>query len=274
MAGYYPDVPGNRFAYHLDGTKVYTIDNTNTLTDITAQAATFNDEDGDYYGTPSMISLMFLFPELRDVNGYFYLDNWSGGWNSLQVSTDTTTGLDGTWTTAINPWIKDTSISTPAPDYRTKINPLSASSVKALKFNFNAMTNSRLYVLHLYGSIPPTSNPDRLIFWEPVNNNATGGAYFDWGDLIQGSSQTKQFRIKNNSSTKTANSITLSAGVETYGMSAAFSLDNVTYSATLNIGTLAPGAISSVIYVKRTVPANEPLQLQAIHYKASAASWT
>lgn len=274
MAGFYPNVPGNRFAYHLDGTKIYTIDATNTLTDITNQAALFNDEDTDYYSTPTMVSLMFMFPELRTLSGYFYLDNWSGTWTTLQVSSDTTTGLDGTWTTAVNPWTKDTSIATPTPDYRTKINPLTASSVKALKFNFSGSTVSRLYLIHLYGSIPATSNPDRLVFWEPVNNNATGGAYFDWGDLVQGSSQTKQFRIMNNSSTKTANSITLSAGVETFGMTASFSADGTNYSATLNIGNLGPGALSNVLYVKRDVPASEPLQLQAIHYKASAGSWT
>ena len=272
MAGFYPDVPANRFAYHLDGTKIFELDGANTLTEITSQAAAFNDEDGDAATTYGAVALIFIFPELRDINGYYLVDNWGVAPGSLQYSTNTTTGLDGTWTTIVNPWSRFVATN-PSPTYRTTISPAVAGSVKALRFNFTSGNNA-LATVHLYGSIPPTQNPDRLIFWEPVTNAATSGAYFDWGDVVQGSSYTKQFRIKNNSATLTANGVTLSTGAETFAMSLTYSTDNVTYNSSLNIGNLAPGALSSVVYVRRSVPAAEPLRIQACRMKASATSWT
>ncbi len=271
MAGFYTDVPGNRFAYHLDGTAIYIIDSTNTLTNITSGAASFNDEDGDYPQYSGQ-SFLFIFPELRNLSGYYFNDMWGVGPQSLQFSSDTTTGLDGTWTTIVNPWARDMTGGT-LPSYRTKINPVSAGSVKGLKFNFGS-SGIRPANIHLYGDIPSSSNPDRLIFWEPVNNNATGGSWFDWGDLVQGTSQTKTFRIKNNSGTKTANSILLTAGTETFAMSVDFSSDDITYTPSLSLGDLAPGAVTGVLYVRRTVPASEPLRMQAAYFKAAASSWT
>lgn len=273
MAGFYPDVPANRFAYHLDGTKVFGLDVSNVLTEFTAaQTAMMNDEDSDYQTIGPYVAIIFIFPEVRDISGYYIDDFWGVTPGALQSSTDTTTGLDGTWTSIVNPWLRQVAID-PLPTYRTAISPATAGSVKAIKFNFNN-SSIRPAAIHLYGAIPSVSNPDRLIFWQPVTNAATGGAYFDWGDVVQGTSQTKQFRIKNNSATLTANNISLSVGAETFAMGVTFSTDNVTYNASINIGNLAPGALSSVLYVRRAVPAAEPLRIQACRMKASAASWT
>jgi hypothetical protein len=269
MAGFYPDVPGQRFAYHLDGTKIYLLDDSNVLTDITSIAATINDEDADYANV-GIGRIIFLFPEKRNLSGY-YFDGYFQGTN-LYVSSDTTTLLDGTWTSIANPWIAN-NVGDPLPEYRQNINPITAGSVKALKFTNSPGNGYRIYSIHLYGSIAATENPDRLIFWNATLDQATDGPYFDWGDVVQGQSYTKTFRIKNNSSSKTAQSIGLSAGAETFGMAVQFSTDNVTYTPTLTIGDLAPGAISSTVYVKRSVPASEPLQLQVCRFKASAGSW-
>src|SRR5690242_6124663 len=130
MAGFYPDVPANRFAYHLDGTKIFELDSAKTLTEITSQAAAFNDEDGDNATTYGAVALIFIFPELRDINGYYLVDNWGGTPGALQYSTNTTTGLDGTWTTIVNPWSRFVSTN-PSPTYRTTISPAVAGSVKA-----------------------------------------------------------------------------------------------------------------------------------------------
>lgn len=269
MAGFYPDVPGNRFPYHLDGTKIYLHDDNNVLTDVTSIAATINDEDADYANLGAG-RLVFLFPEKRDLSGY-YFDGYYQGTN-LYVSSDTTNLLDGTWTSIANPWIAN-NVGDPLPEYRQNINPITAGSVKALKFTNSPTNGFRIYSLHLYGSIPAIENPNRLIFWDASLDQPTGGAYFDWGDVVQGQSYTKTFRVKNNSSTQTAQSITLSTGSETFGMALQFSTDNVTYTPTLSIGNLAAGATSSTIYAKRSVPASEPLQLQACRLKASASTW-
>lgn len=272
MAGFYPDVPDRRFAYHLDGTAVYGIDMSDTLVNFSAGISSFTDEDGDYYqpgGTYK--TLLFVFPELRNLTGYYIMETLDTA-ASLQVSSDTTDGLNGTWTTIQNPWIRATD-GTPIPDYRTQINTVAGGLVKAVRFNRPGGT-FRIYCVHLYGNIPAAQNPNRLIFWQPVTDAQTPGAYFDWGDVVQGQSYTKQFRIKNNSAAQTANGVTLTSGAETFGMNVQYSTDNVTYNPSLNIGNLAPGAISSVLYVRRSVPGAEPLQAQACYFRARATSWT
>ena len=275
MAGFYPDAPGNRFAYHQDGTQMYISDGSTLTALTTSQLSLLNDEDSDgvtiaaSYATRDLI---IIFPEPRDFTGY-YVDNSQGN-RSLSVSADTTNGLDGTWTTIAATWVNGANGS-PIPTYRTKIQTVAGGTVKAIRFGFGdgSSGSAVLYALHLYGSVPLTSNPDRLIFWEPVNDNATNGAYFDWGDIAQGTSRTKTFRIKNNSAAKTATSVAISSTAVTFGMTVLFSIDGTNYAASVNIGNLAPGATSSVLYVKRSVPAAEPMQPQACYFTADATSW-
>lgn len=277
MAGYYPDVPANRWAYHLDGTTVLLKDGANSLTNITASAANINDEDqgGGVYVTGKN-SIIFMFPEMRNLQAYFasvYNNASAITPYALEISSDTTNGLDGVWSTVVNPWslVNGSTI----PQYRQSINGVSATNVKAARFNFSTATYTHeIRSLHLYGTIPVTETPDRLIFWEPVNENPTPGAWFDWGDSPVGTAQTKQFRIKNNSSTLTANSIDLTSGAATYSMAVEFSSDNVSFASSINIGSLGPSATSSVLYVRRTVPTTEPLRVQAIRMNAVAASWS
>lgn len=278
MAGFYPDVPANRFAYHLDGTTVLLRDGSNNLYNMTSSAANINDEDfaTGYNVDSGKNGIIFMFPELRNVQGYLFSQSTNSSWLSsltLESSTDTTSGIDGTWTMVANPFQMLT--NTLVPQYRQSINAISANLVKALRFNFTEGSGTNeIRGLHLYGSIPVTENPDRLIFWEPVNNNETPGPYFDWGDIPLSTAATKQFRIKNNSATLTANSIAVSAGPLTYTMALQFSTDNVSFSSSINIGNLVPGATSSILYVKRTVPGGESLRVQAIVLSAVASSWT
>ncbi|HET7630305.1 MAG TPA: hypothetical protein VFK03_02935 [Candidatus Saccharimonadales bacterium] len=274
MAGFYPDVPGNRFAYHLDGTQVFMKnDSTNELTQLsTTSLSLMNDEDSDAFQfDPYGRTIIFVFPEPRQFSGY-YISTDDTNVSTIRTSTDTTNGLDGTWVTLTSDAVQ--SSGSPIPSYRTNAQTVAGGVVKAISMYLgDEYSTDNVYALHLYGSIPLTSNPDRLIFWEPINDNATDGAYFDWGDIGQGTSKTKTFRIKNNSSTKTASSITLASTAVTYGMTVQFSTDDVNYSASINIGDLAAGATSSVLYVKRSVPANEPMQVQACYFTADAASW-
>lgn len=282
MAGYYPDVPGNRFAYHVDGSTILLKDGANTLYDITSSSASLNDEDlSNGLSVDSRNSLILVFPQLRNLQGYFIsytAGNYGGSYDmtsqSLQSSVDTTNGLDGTWSTVVNPWTLH--INKMSPEYRQNISSAAASGIKGLRFNFtdNGNTWHEFRGVHLYGSIPVTQTPDRLIFWESLNDNETPAAYFDWGDIPRSTAQTKQFRIKNNSATQTANSITISAGAQTYTMALELSVDNVSFSSSVNIGNLGPGVVSSTLYVRRTIPADEPLRAQAIRLSAVAASWS
>lgn len=275
MAGFYPDVPDNRMAYHLDGTKIYIKHPDNTLTDITGNAAALNDEDGDAGYTNGYIygyELVFVFPELRDIRGYFWANTNSITPRAIKVSTDTTNLLDGTWTSIVDPFSYSAAVY---PNYRKNVNLANAGNVKALSFTFDFPANARSIVaVHLYGFIPPAESPQRLIFWDPTLNQQVSGAHFDWGDVVQGTSYTKTFRINNNSPTLTANSVGLSAGAETYAMSVEFSADGTTYTPTIDIGNLAPSATSGILHVRRNVPAAEPLRAQVCRFRAAAGSWT
>jgi hypothetical protein len=142
--------------------------------------------------------------------------------------------------------------------------------------NNNGYGNPRLCVLHLYGSRPTTS-VDRLAFWHPTTDQAIGTADLDFGDIAQGTSVTKQFRIKNISGTLTANSITLQVSdllPEYTGTGLQVSTDNVTYQNSVNIGNLASGIISPTLYVRRTVPGAETTTQRQARLLAHAASWT
>ena len=97
MAGRYPDVIGPRMAYDRDGSVVVLIDGDNVITELTgAQAKEINDEDAASIHGDRRIAV--LFPELRDLVGYFARMSGFAGIGALEASIDTSNGLDGTWT--------------------------------------------------------------------------------------------------------------------------------------------------------------------------------
>lgn len=284
MAGNYPDVPGYRMAIDRDGSTVVFISSTNIITQLTPAQVTASVNEGTdaYVLSSSGGQLVVIFPELRDLVGYFMQNNdntsrgASGGWNSIQVSTDTTNGLDGTWTTiATNVLIGQN--NTTVPQYRTGITTTSQLGIKAIKGNIN--TGGNLTALHLYGSIASGQNPNRLALWHPTLDQQITAAYFDWGDVKQGTSATTTFRVKNLSSTLTANSITLSLSAltdtsPTNVSQHTLSSDGITFSATASAGTLAPGTISGVMSLRRSLSNSAALSLWALRVTAVAGSWT
>ncbi len=231
-----------------------------------------------------------MFPELRDISAYFT----TGVHGNLQPalldwSADTTDGLDGTWTTIANNFLM---YSGTVPDIRTSISPITPiTGVRGIRFNMgygvaliaSATTRSAsLSTIHLYGSISAGQNPDRLDFWHPTSDAVVTGGHFDFGDIKQGASAVKQFRVKNRSAAQTATSVSLSREVATFtemltgDSNVEFSSDGSAYANTLAVGTLAPGALSSVLYVRRRVGAAEtgtsvPKDARIV---ATAASWS
>jgi hypothetical protein len=271
-------------ALDRDGSGLYFISSTNVITQLTpAQvSASVNEGTDSYVLSSSGGQLVVIFPELRDLAGYFMQNNdntgrgASGGWNSIQVSTDTTNGLDGTWTTiATNVLIGQS--NTTSPQYRTGITTTSQLGIKAIKGNIN--TGGNLTALHLYGSITSGQNPNRLALWHPTLDQQLTGAYFDWGDAKQGTSATNTFRVKNLSTTLTANTITLSLSAltdtsPTTVSQHTLSADGTTFASTASAGTLAPGTISGVMYVRRSLSNSATLSLWALRISAVASSWT
>ena len=290
MAGTYPDVPGRRMAYDLDGTRIFRIDNANTLTELTAtEARSLNDEStanpltvgGENSGTNQ---LFFYFPEPRDLAGFFINQggySWGNPGVTAYVSSDTTTGLDGTWSTYVSGFGLPTGLT---PVYRTSITAAASTGTRGLRFSsfIGRLNDFVTQVVHLYGAASTGANPDRLDLWHPTSDAPVTGAYFDWGNAQQGSTLTRTFRVKNRSSTLTANSVVLDTApsngeltpTSPTGVSQTAVSTGGAYAATASIGSLAPGAISSVLTLRRLTAFNAQISLSAMRVRAYAASWS
>jgi hypothetical protein len=310
MSGLYPDVPGHRFAYDVDGTLVRSRGQQlqwQTLS--AADAARMNDEDqsdwmawatgasfvgasGVYLNvgddrTTGTSYLVFIFPQLRNLTGY-HLNVVYGQANQpyapsvMQVSTDTTDGTDGTWTTIHSPWIYTQNAINPYQ--RTAITAVTgADGIKGVRFavakggpNVDGNDRTQVYMCHLYGTLVGGNNG--LRFWHPTSDIVIPPAHFDFGDLPQGTITTKQFRLKN-TSTQQANDTVVSAEGQTGSDTGlvtglTFSLDDAVYGSTITVPTIAAGAISPVLYARRTVGAAEAGLIRAARLKAVPGSWS
>lgn len=293
MAGLYPDIPGTRFALDQDGSVMKWRDYTTSTswTDVTASLSETQKVNTANYidvATPSgndFVQFAIAFPEARNISGIFL----HGGWSATNIttqspaweySTDTTDGTDGTWAamtvTFNSSGQHDQGSDSPKPYYRSDIATLALSNVKGLRIRWNGAanwsSNARIFVMHIYGT---RSGSNRVAFWDPSADQALTPAYLDFGDIAQGSSVTRQFRIKNLSA-QTANGVVVSVSdlLSEFGGNIQVSLDNVTYSSSINIGNLTTGVISSLLYIKRTVPAGETPTQHSARLLVNATSWT
>lgn len=287
MAGNYPDAPSWRMAYDRDGTQVFKINSANVITQLTSSdIIAMNDESNSSYPgagyNSGSSSLVWIFPELRDLDGYASIalnGSYSPSSMTIAVSVDTTNGLDGTWTTI------STTIPTRAevkPLYRTGIVSSTALGIRALKMTAGAVGANEWTVaaVHLYGEPAPGENPNRLALWHPTLDQRVTPAYFDWGNVPRSSSADRLFRVKNLSSTLTATSVRVA--METFTDTTpsvpaqhTLSTDGATFLAQVNIGSLAPGAISSPLTMRRITPSNAVLSLWSFRvFAESTTGWT
>lgn len=237
--------------------------------------------------------------------------------NRVEVSRDSTNGVDGTWefaTTAIRGNIpttaglravdvatgKEQTVSARAvKDYYrllkaevgTGIEDLSGSSMR----NVTALRVYPLYrdsvgttgnhstgsfVLHLYGE-PDTGalGSDYLQAWRRDSDMRLGGGTLDWGDVPLGSSSDKAFRLKNFSESKSANNVLVSIEDERYYPSPSpaaqflFSLDGLTWTPTVSIGSLSSKAISGLVHIRRVTTVNSVLTTWSPKIRFDVGSW-
>ena len=274
MAGRYPDVIGPRMAYDRDGSVVVLIDGDNVITELTgAQAKEINDEDAASIHGDRRIAV--LFPELRDLVGYFARMSGFAGIGALEASIDTSNGLDGTWTTVVDPWINAPDV---VPSYRSAIQAVSATGKRAVRF---AITPSALgmYIsaLHLYGAAS-AGETTYLHLWDPALSQDLGGAALDFGDVPRGSSADRTFRVKNAHPSLTAQGVTLTLEALTDTTPSVpgqflLSTDGATFGAQAGLGNLGPGAVSGLVTIRRNTPVDAALGLWAARVVAAAGSW-
>lgn len=287
MAGTYPDVPGQKLAYDIDGTILTYIDHNSTLTvQANSKMVEMNDYDATIAHTVGTTNgsashyLCWIFPQPITLRGLWgTVGRQSVGIGSdpsweTQYSSDTTNGQDGTWTVLYG------QASTPTwsvhglqmsdatePENRTDIKAVSPAitNVKGFRIRQRESNTKDSYIktVNIYGE---HTAPEYLEFWHPTLDQALTGAYFDWGNTTTGTEATKTFRIKNTNPTMQAHDIVLSLNtLATENPSPTtwhtFSDDDVSYSSTLNIGHIPANSISDVLYLKRATPLNAQLQL-------------
>lgn len=281
MAGLYADVPGHRFAYDTDGSVSLMSSNGSPYTAI--DASVLNDEATDAltvfsYREQGNKTIAFGFPEPRDLAGFFVWATVTGiSTYRYSTSTDTTDGSNGTWSTEAS-FSPQTAVY---PQNRNAITTAAAAGITGIRFRFATGGDYQqlsLGAIHLYGLTAPNLSTDRLEFWDPTLDQQIDKAAFDFGDIAQGEVATKQFRIKNLSATKTADTVTISAnnsaGGETLLASGlTFSSDGTSFAASLNIASIAPGATTPVLYVRRTVGATDPASIRFARVVASPGSF-
>lgn len=285
MAGAYTDAPGHRIAYDRDGSVVFEQNaSTGVVTEwTTARMQAVNDHNptggseqgntGGYFGV--------VFTEPRDIVALYMRSGDSAeSAPSHSWSTDTTNGIDGTWTAFS--MTRLTGEGTTA-DMRDMISAQSFAGCKGIRHNRGGLSTfgSRRIIrsYHVYGAAPTSTAPNRLRFWNPTIADDVGPAYFDWGDIARTSSVSRDFRIHNPSTSLTAVGVSVSMEALTDGSPSnvgqhEFSIDGgVTWATTASIGDLAPGVTSGVITLRRNTLGTAELSLWWTRMVASATSW-
>jgi hypothetical protein len=285
MAGYYPDAPDFKVWYNDDGSVPFTQPTTGgTVVPIppTPNAGMINGEGTSNasvaVSTTSRVGV--VFPQLVDVKGLFFLHNGSTSDASgvVRTSSDTTSGADGVWSTRTSTFpSKGQGDAGGTVAWRSAVQVVDYTSIRGLTFSAN--TGGQCRQFHIYGRPTAGENPDRLRFWDPTLDQEIGGAYFDFADQAQGQVKVVQFRIKNNSPTKTATTITvtddaLSTASPTLASQTAFSTDGSNFNSTVVVASLAPGALSGILHVRLALQVSAQLGPWRQRLKATATTWS
>lgn len=289
MAGFYPDAPAPKMQYDLDGTSAFYSTSGGAPVVADGDRATWNDEtsqNGNMVGLRQYVGL--IFPELRDIIAYGFRQQMTNGVvHNVQTSTDTTNGIDGTWTTRET--ISGQAFSAGTPSFRTTYygpggiaaGAVPFNGVKAIRFVNTNMGNNNGNAtpgdLHLYGNITSGQSLDRLRIWHPTLDQELTAAGFDFGDFGRGGTIDRTFRVKNNSSSLTASSIVLSTGALTDTSPTVLSQQSISqggaFAATQNIGNLAPSAVSAVCTLRIASTGSTALGAWRQRLIATAGSW-
>lgn len=287
MAGNYPDVPSWRMAWDVDGTQLFTVlDGSPPVQRSGAEAVALNNEGVDFsliFSTGDTGYIILIFPELRDLDGFWYSSD-ANETNTLmtlaEVSTNTTNGLDGTWTTYLSGSLTDYGFT--APKARNNIRAGTALGVKGIRFRRTQGNQIAGHTssIHLYGEPAPGENLQRLEIWHPTLDQRIGPADLDWGDVPRNSSAIRSFRIKNMHPTLTANNVRAAMSILTDTSPSvvgqqSISKDGVTWAAQQTLtNPLGPGAISPILQIRRQTPSNASLSLWWYRLFSDASSWT
>lgn len=287
MAGNYPDQPSWRMAIDRDGTQLLWITSGGAVTQGTsANLRDLNDENGGTaLGTNTLNQgyVVFIFPELRDIDGLYFqwgIAQFAASFTGVQVSTNTTNGIDGTWTSLGTTGLVNGGAT--KPDFRTRVASATVLAVRAVRLtlgSWQSNTYTWLYSAHIYGEPAPGQNTNRLELWHPTLDEKLPPAYLDWGDVPRSSSADRSFRVKNLSSAQTAKSVRVAMEILTDSPAPSvvgqhtLSFGGGSFVAQVNIGDLSPGAISPPVTLRRVTPSDAVLSLWNFRVFAESTDW-
>jgi hypothetical protein len=268
MAGAYPDPPSYRMAYHRDGTQIFA--GGVNLSQVNLDR--LNSEAGDVAVTSSQV--IIFFPEARDLDAIWL--NGNSGSVPVEVSVDSTNGVDGAWTSGPTVTVTADVANPLGSGWRTSIASSTTFGIKAIRFTLTNLRN-----IHIYGEIAPTVTEDRIEFWHPTIDQKISPGDFDWGNCPRQSTGQLSFRLKNMSPTLTAFDVIVSmlALTDTTPSVPAqhfLSSDGVHWAATVNAGAVASDGMSPILYLRRVTPSNAVLTTPrwAFHLIADPTSWS
>ncbi len=279
----YDEAPSRRMAWDADGVValVGPFDRGSATSTISSgNRVVLNNESNDYVqfggGDEPAKYLYFISPELRECDGIFAAYTPSGGApGAVDTSPDTTNGADGAWTNRIADLANFTNLYA---NFRNEITSMAVPTQKAIRMvlaSSSALQNQRTQGVHIYGRISAGETPDRILFLDTEDSDQEFTKVLDFGDKPRGQTTTRTFKLKNNSSTKTINTIQITA--EDLYLNAGdwytFGDDGVVYQATHDIGNLGPGN-TELVYLKQIIPGAETLGLQTARILVSHASVT
>lgn len=252
----YPAYPARRFGYEADGSTVATIDASNVITDLTTEeSARLNNEGEDFITLTGADSrIVVIFADLRDISHLFIAAATSGLDPTIETSTDTSDGVNGTWTTvAPDPMTMALTVS---PNYREDIITLGVlqNAVRAIRLTKTSAGSHNVTAFHLFGSVDAGESPDMLALWSPASDVPLALSTLDLGDVARNQMIEIPFRVKNLSTAKTAENVLVSATAPSDPTPSM--LGQLTFifggdeGSVLNIGTLGTGDVSGVVTLR------------------------
>lgn len=283
MAGSYPNVPSRHMAWDGDGSvAMYWASSGQDWhaappTEMSqGQREQFAREDETAVlsagGGGNNANFALIFPELREVDGYFY-QNKNGTW-TIYESQNTTNGAGGTWSAQAGVAPDGNVVR---PTYRASITSAAISTVRGLRFNSTGGGGGyQMTALHIYGEISPGSTPDRLQYIDELTGLEFALAK-DFGDIARGSSEDFEIRIKNNSATLQANTIQYTAEALYLASGGWYTFTEPglsVFAATQSIASLAAATTTGIIQVRRITPAAEATNLHRGRSYLNVSSWT
>lgn len=287
MAGSYPDVPGRRMPWDADGTIFGAIlggtgsPSPGIFDEATSsERAEINDEDDvnaafsafGTGGTPG--HYVALFPELREVDGFFARLISTGSEGDVETSGDTTNGIDGTWTARIANYTPGSINVLTGGEYRDDITSLAVSNVRGIRME--VASGQSLRAFHLYGEIAAGETPDRLL-WVDNDTGSEFGLPIDYGDIPRGSAEDREVLLRNNSGSLTAASVQITAEALFQDSGSWYTAKEAggSFQATLPLSSsIGAGSDSPVLTIRRITPDDETLGLHAGRAVASVGSWS